>query len=211
MKKEFRQEIQAFEDLHMCKVGKGDFAGVFGRAFIRAFDADTVQAAFRATGVYPFNPDIIPDKAMKPSLPTSIRGSFPLPQTSPVRAIIKVMGSHPPTAFDLSPTHNPQLATEPSHTISETPLVTGHRRTHSPPINPEIESPSKRLRTLHSALGSTSLGSLLLSKPRPASAYMIPNPVLEAVPELPQPDWSLLYAKQSVEYQSCESLKQENK
>ena len=34
MKTEFHNEIRAFEDLHKRKVSKGDFTGVFGRAFL---------------------------------------------------------------------------------------------------------------------------------------------------------------------------------
>jgi hypothetical protein len=56
MKTEFQHEIQEFECLHCHQVTKSDFAGVFGRAFIRSFTKDTVKAAFVATGVYPFNP-----------------------------------------------------------------------------------------------------------------------------------------------------------
>jgi hypothetical protein len=72
MKDEFRKEINAYESLHREPVSKGAFTGVFGRAFLRAFDEDTVRAAFEATGIYPFNPDVITEKQMKPSLPTSM-------------------------------------------------------------------------------------------------------------------------------------------
>jgi hypothetical protein len=105
MKTEFCKEIHAFEDSHMWGVGKGDFAGVFGRAYLHAFTPEAVKAAFTATGVHPFNPDIITEKRLQPSLPTSTRGSFPITQPSPVRAIVHAMGSHPPTSFELSPTH----------------------------------------------------------------------------------------------------------
>jgi hypothetical protein len=104
MKTEFRHEIQTFENLHLANVMKASFAGVFGHAFLRAFTPDTVKAAFAATGVYPFNPNAIKEKQMAPSLPTSTKGTFPLPQPSPVRAIIAAMGAQPPMAFDLSPT-----------------------------------------------------------------------------------------------------------
>lgn len=59
MKEEFRKEIHEFEDLHMAGVGKGDFAGVFGQAFLRAFTPESVKAAFEATGAHPFNPGVI--------------------------------------------------------------------------------------------------------------------------------------------------------
>ena len=84
MKTEFRNEIHAFEDSHMRGVGKGDFAGVFGRAYLHAFTPEAVKAAFAATGVHPFNPDVITEKRLQPSLPTSTRGSFPITQPSPV-------------------------------------------------------------------------------------------------------------------------------
>jgi hypothetical protein len=101
MKTEFHWEIREFEELHKSKLSKGDFTGVFGGAFLRAFTKEAVEAAFRATGIFPFNPDVIPEKAMKPSLPTSTKGSFPLLQPSPVHAIIAAFNSHPPTAFDV--------------------------------------------------------------------------------------------------------------
>jgi hypothetical protein len=69
---------QTFEDLHMHGIGKADFAGVFGQAFLRLFTEDTVKAAFAATGVYPFNPDAITKEQMKLSLPTSTKASFPI-------------------------------------------------------------------------------------------------------------------------------------
>ena len=77
MKREFH------EDLQKSSVTKTDFASVFGCAFLRVFLDDTVKAAFVATGVHLFNPDAISDKQLKPSLPTSMKGSFPLPQPCP--------------------------------------------------------------------------------------------------------------------------------
>ena len=59
MKHQFRAEIKKFENLHCHGVTKEDFAGVFGQAFLQAFDEDTVKAAFSATGVWPYNPDVL--------------------------------------------------------------------------------------------------------------------------------------------------------
>jgi hypothetical protein len=205
MKTEFRKEIQVFEDLHLANVGKKDFAGVFGRAYLRAFTPETIKAAFAATGLHPFNPEAITEKQMKPSLPTSTESSFPLPQPSPVRAIIAAMGSRPPTALELSPSH---FATVSTHTDS--PVTPTRRRL--PPCDPNIdplldsETPSKRLRLMYGGLGSTSTGSLLLSKARLTSSYSIHPPVLETLPKLPQPDWSLLEAQPSSGYESRDSL-----
>ena len=205
MKNEFRSEIQKFETLHRHSVGKGDFAGVFGRAFLRSFTDDTVKAAFAATGVYPFNPDVISDEQMKPSLPTSTKSSFPILQPSPVEAIITAMGSHPPTSFELSPTTHTAPIAGPSYNMPGTPS-TPTRRYCEPIIDPELETPTKRMRVLYGALATTSSGSLLVSKARMTSAFSPITPVLETLPELPVPDWSLLQGLHSKGYQSHEAL-----
>ena len=88
----------------MAPVTKADFAGVFGRAFLCAFTSESIKAAFAATGVYPFNPAAIAEKKMTASLPTSTKSTFPLLQSSPVRAVIAAMGSHAATTLQLSPT-----------------------------------------------------------------------------------------------------------
>jgi hypothetical protein len=67
MKHEFCMEINGFENLYSWGVGKDDFDGVFGWAYLCAFTLGTVKAAFEATGVYPFNPDVIKDSQLKPS------------------------------------------------------------------------------------------------------------------------------------------------
>ena len=172
-------------------MGKKDFAGVFGQAYLQAFTPETIKAAFAATGLHPFNPNAITEKQMKPSLPTSTESSFPLPQPSPVQAIIAAMGSQPPTAFNLSPSHFV------STSASACSAITPSRRPpppHDPNIDPSLgpETPLKRLRFMYGGLASTLPGSLLLSKTCLTSSYPIHPPVLNALPELPQPDWSLL-------------------
>ena len=129
MKLEFCCEIQAFEDLHFSNVAKCDFAGVFRQAFIHALTPDSVKAAFAATGVFQFNPGVIPERAMKSSLATSINGSFLLLHPSPVKAIISVMGSRLPTNFDLLPTH---AAPGPSCAPPTSPITPSHTRPRSP-------------------------------------------------------------------------------
>jgi hypothetical protein len=47
-----------------------------------------VKAAFRATGVFPFNPEIITAAQMKPAEATSTHAAFPLQQSSPVQVVM---------------------------------------------------------------------------------------------------------------------------
>jgi hypothetical protein len=80
----------------------------------------------------------------------------------------------------------------------------------SPVIDPTLETPSKSIRMLYSTLVSTSSGSMLVSKVKMSSTYKIPKPVLEAVPDLPQPDWTLLGGPDPGTYQSLGELEQQN-
>ncbi|PCH39792.1 hypothetical protein WOLCODRAFT_67143 [Wolfiporia cocos MD-104 SS10] len=88
MKEVWKTEISNFEQLHKHNITKADFMGVFGHAFLAAFTAETIKAAFKATGIWPFNPDVISTQQTKLSIPMSIKGSFPLPQPSPVHAVM---------------------------------------------------------------------------------------------------------------------------
>ena len=60
MKEAWKEEICKFEDLHRSKVTKGDFTEVFGNASHKAFTAPTVLAAFKKTGIHPYNPMSLP-------------------------------------------------------------------------------------------------------------------------------------------------------
>jgi len=97
MKEAWKEEINAFELRTGRAMKKGDFAEVFGKAFLKAFTPETVQAAFRATGIYPFNPDVITEKQMKPSLVTSTKATFPLPRSTPVHRVMAVSHYQPQT------------------------------------------------------------------------------------------------------------------
>ena len=142
---------------------------------------------------------------MKPSLPTSTKISFPILQPSPVKAIITAMGSHPPTSFELSPTMHTAPIAGPSRNVPTTPS-TPTRRYREPTIDPELETPTKWMRILYGALVTTSSGSLLVCKVRMTSAFSPITPVLETLPELPVPDWSLLQGLPSKRYQSRKVL-----
>ena len=88
MKSIWKEELNKFEDKHRRKVGKGDFTEIFGTAYLRAFTTQTVESAFRVTGIYPYDRTVIKPTQMKPSKATSTKGAFPLPQPSPVRAVM---------------------------------------------------------------------------------------------------------------------------
>ncbi|KAJ7874177.1 hypothetical protein B0H14DRAFT_3555565 [Mycena olivaceomarginata] len=219
MKQIWKEEIEAFERRTGRKVGKGDFALVWGTGFKRAFTPETVQAAFRATGVFPFNPDVITAAQMKPAEATSTRAAFPLQQSSPVRAVMAAFHHYQPTAFELD---------EDTHAVAgrsgsvagpsgygtrgsggDSQPVTPARRARDPNIDPALYTPSKRMRMMTSALGGTASGSFLISKAPITSRSHIAPPVLEGPPILPIPDWNLLRrSPEDIENLSAQALRE---
>jgi len=148
---------------------------------------------FAATGVYPFNPAAIAEK-MTASLPTSTKSTFPLQQSSPVRAVIAAMGSHAATTLQLSPTAFTAPVAGPSRVVDLDLPINSPSPTRRRGQDPDdgVDTPTKRMRIFYSALESTSSGSMLVGKTRITSAYEVAAPVLEDMPELPEPDWELL-------------------
>ncbi|KAF7372306.1 hypothetical protein MVEN_00090800 [Mycena venus] len=84
-------KIVAFEAEKMREVSKAEFLSVWAPAYVEAFDESTVCGAFKVTGVVPFNPNFVTEEQMKPSVATSTRAEFPMPQPSAVEAIVDVM------------------------------------------------------------------------------------------------------------------------
>ena len=66
LKKELADEIRDWNDCHQRGIQKRDFAGVFGRAYLRAFTPELVKSAWEAVGIHPYNPHIIPLDKLAP-------------------------------------------------------------------------------------------------------------------------------------------------
>ena len=203
MKAIWKEEINTFETLHKKGVDKEDFCGVFGHAFLRAFTTENIESAFSATGIYPFNPDVIRPEQMKPAEATSIRSAFPLPQPSPVRAVISACRNHEFTHQECHPdspvaagsSNFPGSLSDTSGPIDPS-LQTSPKRPLDPASNPNFATPSKRMRFLAAGLASTSSGSMLITRSRVTHldmAKFITPPITEQVPpQLKAPDWTLL-------------------
>ncbi|KAF8179014.1 hypothetical protein K438DRAFT_1843418 [Mycena galopus ATCC 62051] len=83
----WKEEINQFEELHKRK----------------ASTESTIQAAFRVTSIYPFNPNVIKNEQMKPAEATSVKAGFPLLQLSPVHAVMAAFHHNPPATFNIDP------------------------------------------------------------------------------------------------------------
>ena len=165
MKETWKQVITEFEDENRRDVTKGDFTYLFGKAFNQAFDDEAVKAAFRVTGVYPFNHTVISVAQMKPSIPSSMKGKFPLPQASLIRAIMAVFNPNPvvPTSDDPLLTPGIRGSSSSLEAVQNSPS-SSRRRIRDENIDPTLYTPSKRICSLYTVLGVTQSGSFLISK-----------------------------------------------
>ena len=75
-------------------VSKVNFLGVYTKAHVRAFTKENILSAFRKTGMVPFNPDVITDAMMGPSLETSISTRLPLNLASPIQEVVDLLSHH---------------------------------------------------------------------------------------------------------------------
>jgi hypothetical protein len=93
LKRAWSDERDKFE-AQGSAVTKQNFMAVYAKAHIRAFTESNIRAAFAKTGVVPYNPDVVTDEMMAPSLETSTTSLLPLGLASPVREIVDLISHH---------------------------------------------------------------------------------------------------------------------
>ena len=72
---------------------KSNFLAIYGTAHIKALTPGNIVAAFKKTGVVPFNPDVVTEQTMAPSLEMTCHGTLPLRQPSPVRLVSSLISN----------------------------------------------------------------------------------------------------------------------
>jgi hypothetical protein len=73
------------------KISKINFLVVYGNAHLRALTPTIIKAAFRKTGVWPFNPLVVTEEMMAPSKETSCEGFLPIVPASPIKLVAKLL------------------------------------------------------------------------------------------------------------------------
>ena len=224
MKEAWKVQIMLFEELHKHKVKKGDFVEVFGKALKEAFTKETVLAVFQATGIFPFNPNVITEQQMKPSLVTSTKAAFPLAQPTPVHCVMAVFSDHCRTAFDVSlDTHTavqPQAGGSASgpHTppVPENASTSMPTPLHPAPIpdsmiDPALFTPSKRGQILVGTMAASESAAFLVGTSKITLAHTIAPPVFEGPPPILKPDWTLIRSPSHLQGKSRRGLEDEIK
>lgn len=94
LKRYWTQEWDEYEQTKRRRVDKTNFISLYGKAHRKALTLETIRTAFRKTGIWPFNPKVVTQDMMAPSLETSSLGQLPLPQPSPVKEVLHVIREH---------------------------------------------------------------------------------------------------------------------
>jgi hypothetical protein len=166
------------KDAWLCKTGqkvdKTNFLQIYGAAHIRALTPMNIKAAFRKTGVQPFNHGIVTPAMMAPSLETSCCGHLPVTPATPVCVVtdlIRQISQHTQTL----------QGTDSTDMDVDTPLATPATPSHPPHSNPNsFETP---IREALNTLQQLSRAFLITSSPIQSSSHL---PVFTLEPILPQ-------------------------
>jgi hypothetical protein len=93
LKRAWSDEQDKFETQGSA-VTKQNFMAIYAKAHVRAFTESNIRAAFAKTGIVPYNPDVVTEKMMAPSLETSRTSLLPLGLASPVREVVDLISHH---------------------------------------------------------------------------------------------------------------------
>lgn len=94
IKEAWKKAISKVKEETKAAMSKPDFLYLFSTAYNESFTEAIVKAAFQVMGVYPFNKNTILANQMKPSMTSSVKGEFLLPQPSPIHAILVAWGQN---------------------------------------------------------------------------------------------------------------------
>ena len=118
LKKYWQEERDAEEREHRQRVSKSNFLSVYARAHIRALTPNNVKAAFKKTGVYPFDPSVITGDMLAPARETALVHHAVVPMQTPVRvlvnAIMKLQRQWRTSGDDTPPASENERASESS-------------------------------------------------------------------------------------------------
>jgi hypothetical protein len=72
-------------------VDKTNFLAIYAEAHAKTLTPENIKAAFRKTGVIPFNPDVVTTDMMAPSQETSTRAAVPIQQSGPIKMMSEMI------------------------------------------------------------------------------------------------------------------------
>ncbi|KAJ7741558.1 hypothetical protein DFH07DRAFT_778038 [Mycena maculata] len=87
LKRYWTEEKTKFECTSRQKMDKMNFLKIYGQAHVRALTKSNIKAAFRKTGLWPFNYAVITPEMMAPSIETAAWGHLPIALNTPIRVV----------------------------------------------------------------------------------------------------------------------------
>lgn len=91
LKRYVREEHDNYECTTATKFSKSNFLQIYRHAHLRALIPEIIESAFRKTGVWPFNPNLVTPKMMAPSKVTSVESHLPVVPPTPVCIIASLI------------------------------------------------------------------------------------------------------------------------
>ena len=147
------------------KVSKRNFLAVYAKAHLEALSNENIVAAFKKTGVVPFNPDVITEAMLAPSRTSSTHSGLPIALTSPLRVMSDLID---------------RIVARQAYTLNLDVDMDGGSHDLDDESSPESESNTEEnfglltpTRVAISELASTSLSHLVSASP-PRSSSQIP-------------------------------------
>jgi hypothetical protein len=70
---------------------KNNFLEVYSKAHVRALTPANIKAAFKKTGIWPYNPDVVTEDMLAPSKATSCEAHLPSPPDDPAVNVLATM------------------------------------------------------------------------------------------------------------------------
>jgi hypothetical protein len=149
---------------------KNNFLAIYGRAHVRALTVDNITAAFKKTGVWPFNPNVVTEEMLAPSKETSCEATLPIPPDDPTVNIIATMFRK------LSMIKEGEETDIVQNIISDTPVAGSSNLTKHDVINEAVDGLSQSklahlisstLTTSNNTMPSTLTQTITRSKPSP--------------------------------------------
>ncbi|KIK65808.1 hypothetical protein GYMLUDRAFT_70101 [Collybiopsis luxurians FD-317 M1] len=89
------EKTKLFQKKHQ-RVRKDNFMAIYGAAHKKTLTPENIHAAFKKTGVWPFDRSVITPDMMATSKETSLKSYLPVPQPSPVVAISRLIHTRQP-------------------------------------------------------------------------------------------------------------------
>ncbi|KAL5501527.1 hypothetical protein ACEPAH_8787 [Sanghuangporus vaninii] len=91
----YKTEVSGMAKSHVA-ISKQNVVSIYSHARAKAFTFKTIQTSFRKCGIYPLNPDAIPDIAFQPALVTTTQSAQPIPSETPrfINAVLTASASN---------------------------------------------------------------------------------------------------------------------